>query len=181
MLEWIDKKLTPKLVSWTTIVGNATLIIAIVIAYLTFKETTENSRVEKSLSYVNSFNSGELMHARNVVYRVWKDYDINERAPGGSRDVINAIVERVTEGHDRNGPERAIKTSIVNITTFFDGVAVCARSNVCDRKILQAQLGPYARSFHCLYAAWIDAERTNYNLPALGIGLVELAEDEGRC
>ncbi|MEX0405868.1 hypothetical protein ABGN05_09370 [Aquibium sp. LZ166] len=181
MLKWPSEQFTPWAVAWTTIISNITLIAALVIAYWTYVQSAENSQKDKSLEYVADFNRDDMLEARNVVYRVWKDFDFKKKAPGGSREVIYAIVERVTADHDQHGPEKSIKTAIINISTFFDSASVCARTEVCDGGILQTQLGPYARSFYCLYAEWIAAEQAQYNLPALGSGMIELAENEGSC
>ena len=181
MLKWLNERFAPSAVAWTTIIANVTLIAALPIAYWTYVQSAEHSRKDKSLEYVADFNRDDMLEARNTVYRVWKDFDFKKKAPGGSREVIYAIVERVTADHDQNGPEKSIKTAIINIFTFFDSASVCARTEVCDGAILQTQLGPYSRSFFCLYSEWIAAEQAKYNLPALGNGLIGFAENEGSC
>jgi hypothetical protein len=164
----------------STIAANCVIVATLLLALATYFQAQKTSQVEASLGYVDTFNGGEVLAARNIIYRSWIPYDFSGTSEGVSREVVDEILARVvpdissTEGIEH-------RTSVATIVTFFDSAQACIGQEVCATEVFLRQAGEYARDFHCLYEPIIRNERERGRLVAYGVGLEAIAEKMGGC
>ena len=163
----------------TTIVANSLVVVAILIAYMTYHQEQAATEIDASLRYVERFNSGEILAARNAVFQSWAKYQLH---PTGTftREALDALIDRMIEEDEGSG-SFGLRTSLVNLVAFFDGAQACLDAGGCDEMFLMAQIGDYARDFHCIYAGFILEQSSSSHLSGFGEGLAEIAAQRRAC
>jgi hypothetical protein len=169
------------LLTLTTILANIVVIAGLPIAYLTYVEANRAERVQRSLELVTNFNTGDMLAARNLIYRSWRNVVLPADDVALPREVVNGLVERVIAASQGDDAGLDVGTALVNVVTYLDGAHICADREVCDRETLRLQIGPYASTFHCLYQGFIQARRRSLRLPNFGVGVEKLGETKGGC
>lgn len=171
----------PPLLTLTTIMANVIVIAGLPIAYLTYVEANRAQRVQRALEYVTNFNNGDMLAARNLIYRSWRNVVLPGDDVALPRAVVDGLVERVIAASYGDDAGTDMGTALVNVVTYLDGAYLCANSEVCDEETLRVQIGPYAKTFYCLYQGFIHTRRASLRLPNFGTGVEELGKLEGGC
>ncbi|SEP63534.1 hypothetical protein SAMN05428969_0239 [Devosia sp. YR412] len=164
----------------STIFANTIIVLTVVLALATYYQAQGLGQVEASLGYIDTFNGGEVLEARNLVYKSWLPYDFSGNDAGISREVIDALLDRVVPNIGTlEGLEHRLAVAV--IVAFFDSAEVCIAQSACSASVLEAQVGEYGRDFYCLYQPIIDREKDRGKLVAFGAGLRSVALRMGGC
>ncbi|EDQ34261.2 hypothetical protein HPDFL43_14727 [Hoeflea phototrophica DFL-43] len=163
---------------WVSLAAEIAVIGGVVFAGLAYSGEWQRSQHEASLTYIEEFNSGDVLAARNELYRFirQKENMLLVDIPNKAR---SAFIDRSMQGSEVTAHELAV----VTLVNFFDSVDLCAKSKVCNRELLEQHLSDYASRFRCLYADFID-RRIAGDFGAsgpFGSGLIALAEKSGDC
>ncbi len=182
MLNWVQRHQSSIADFWaplTSILANVLVVVALIIAFLTYHQQQRDAAVAASMSYVNQFNSGEILQARNTVFRSWLPYDFNRTDGILPKAALDALVLRVLSADEEADPTYRLRTALVNIVAFYDSVAACARSQVCDNELLAQHLEGYGLDFLCLHQSFIEDQISQSHLTGFGAGLMAFAGGKG--
>lgn len=164
----------------SSLFANAMIVLTVVLGFATYYQAQGLGQVEASLGYVDTFNSGEVLEARNLIYRSWLPYDFSSANTGVSRDVIDALLDRIVPSvSSTEGVEHRIAVAV--IVAFFDTAQACISLGACNESVLQAQAGEYGRDFFCLYRPIIKREQARGQLVSFGSGLELMTSSVGGC
>lgn len=163
----------------TSILANLIVVATVILAVATYQQQQATTAQQASLGYVERFNSGEVLDARNVIYESWLPYDLSG-VEAVSPDVVKELLHRMLSGADQEAGTR-MRIAMATIVTFFDGVQACLAEAVCGAGVLTSQLGEYAVDFHCLYGGVIKEEATTRRLVTFGEGLEAFASRVRSC
>lgn len=136
--------------------------------------SAQAARQAQSLGYIERFGADDLLAARTRLLQYWKDYPDfaafaanNVMSPRAYANFINATYP--------NRPDRAdVDRALFRIQVFFDEVAYCRASGVCDAPILDAFFCNYVTRYGVVYGPFfarlssdIGAAPIDRNLQAL--------------
>jgi hypothetical protein len=164
----------------SSIAANIVVVATLILALATYYQAQGQGQAEASLGYINRFNEGSILEARNLIYRSWLPYDFSGTNAALDQEVIDALLERVVP--DVSTPEGLDhRLAIAGIVAFFDSAQTCVEQKACDGDVLRSQLGEYGRDFYCLYQSLIDRERQRGRLISFGGGLEQFTDAMGGC
>jgi len=180
---WLKKRQKPIEGLWlplSAIFANAIIAVTLVLGFASYYQAKGLGQVEASLGYVDTFNGGEVLQARNLIYRSWLPYDFSTSNTALSRGVIDALLERiVADVSTSEGVDHRLAVAV--IVAFFDSVQACVSEGACSDTVLRSQVGEYGRDFYCLYKPIIERERARGKLVSFGSGLETVADKAGGC
>jgi hypothetical protein len=182
MLSWLRKHqdiITGLWVPLSSLAANLLVVAALVIAFLTFQQQQRDAAVAASMNYVDQFNSGAILDARNVVFRSWLPYNFDVTGAALPKSALDALVSRVLLADEEQDKTYRLRTSLVNIVAFYDSVAACIRSMVCNSVLLREHLGGYGHDFLCLYQSFIEDQVIHSQLAGFGSGLLSFTGANG--
>lgn len=161
------------------LVANVTVVLGILIALLGLWNERSAGRISASLDYVDRFNEGAVLEARNTTYRAFLALGLDQLpADGLTAEAQSALIEALMATQERPGE---LELALVNITDFYDSLNACARTAVCDESILEAQVGPYGTRFFCFFRPYVLRVREESRVPRFGEGLEHFAAASGGC
>lgn len=181
MWSWLRKHRKDLSEIWapiTSIVSSVLVVATVVLAAATYWQQQGLAAAQASLAYVERFSSGEVLEARNLIYSTWLPYDFSALETI-EPSVADALVDGILTSSDQRGQGIPLRVAVAEIVAFFDGVNGCGEIGVCDRTVLQAQMGEYARDFYCLYKGALQKEAKLRRLPSFGRGLEAFANAAG--
>ena len=164
----------------TTVFANGAVILALLIAYITYQaqrdaeasaaeRALELAKFEYSVRTVSQLAEGRIGEARDYLYgellRAGFDQlaDLPDDAGLRAR-IIEAMAETAEE------PQR-LKLSVAAVVDYYDHVAACLKTNLCDEAVLREHVGDYARRFACFFDATIKEMREELGDPDYGVSL----------
>lgn len=155
---------------YVDIVGVTIAAIGVPLFFLQQFWEVERERINRSLAYVDSYRSGEILENRLRLIEIWSEYPVELiRAASPSREIIDKLVLDLSVTHDD------FARSILILTDFFDSVSECLRVHECHEDGLSDLMSDHAYIFCNLYGGYIRFTRSSNGLDGFGGGLTSLA------
>lgn len=138
------------LLSWFDILTKLGAVAGAVFIVFEYNARQQDARVQRTMDYVQRFESGPVGEAQRVITRSLRDTesimpdlysaDFSETSSQAAhRDVIEFLVY-----DSRNGV--GIGAEVDTVVLFLDQLGVCVERNLCDKATAQGFFGEYADS-----------------------------------
>ena len=156
----------------------ATLLIAVFGVWKFFDERATSASSEakaRSLGYIERFADAEMIAARSRLLAFWQDY------PKFAQFVReNSITEReyqnfVLATYPRRADRSGIDAALFRLQVFFDEVAFCRESEVCEKEILDGFFCTYATGYARIYGPFYSRLAKDIGSDPLDMKLQALA------
>lgn len=141
---------------WLQVLANGAVVLGVWFAFQTILEQQRQGRLSASLAYLSSYNSAEVLTARNHIMSSWIRAKVGDLAAPLDRTVVDRIVARTVSLYEQEAGHD-LRVSIVNIADSLNYAATCVAGNVCDGETLRRHLGHEGRNFYCLYGTYINS------------------------
>lgn len=132
-------------------------------AYIQWKETQQNSRINKTFDYIHSYEHGEILQSRENIRRLIKSYEDQYYdivfSEEKSRQLALAFV---------NGDAGvSISDDIDRLVDYFRGLDICIQQSLCEKSVALIYFGEILIDYWKWFEPYIDERRKNNN-PSFG-------------
>lgn len=142
---WLARLRRRSLADWSQIFEIATkigLAGAAVFAIIQYRDAQEARRVERAMTYIDTFEQGEIAEARRTLNGALRPYQkqfVELAKQGGiSADDKGAIILTLMEGDE--GVELA--DSLDQIVDFYESVQLCTDEKLCAPSVIEGYFCP---------------------------------------
>jgi len=169
------KKGFPRLLAVLEAASYVAGVIALCLLYIQLQNDAAARRAQHTLEFVSQFNSDPMSSHRQNALKPWLDHAgqlgaINA-AGGLPRAEIDSLSRQVVAEYDAGHVETPASLSIQEVAGFFDQLAICIDSSVCDAAVARDYFEDYATNFWCMNRAVLADLRREFAMPELGEGL----------
>lgn len=185
-----DRKSSMRIVEVSAVLANIAVALTLLITIMSFRgewdnqrrqveEDEQRARKDYSIQLISRFGEGRAAEARDVLYRgflrVGGD-QLNQIAgtPSLYADLAEAMAETAKDPAD-------FRASIAAIVDFYDTVAACLETELCDEELLEKHFGEYGRRFGCYFGPTIEGMRDALGDDAYGLSLDRWTGDGTHC
>ncbi|MEN9061895.1 DUF4760 domain-containing protein [Ponticoccus litoralis] len=164
--------------SLSTIAANVTVIVSLVIAVYSYRYQIDQSKREVAMEMASGMDSGEMFAAqRNISIELTK-LKLGRFDMAIERSAIAGIVANMVEVSD---DPAGMQQDIIAIISFFDEVAICVQSGLCDADVVAGTIGESATRYACLLLPYTREISKELLLDDLGSYLDDLIKYEENC
>lgn len=151
------------------VAGTLTFLFGIPYGIFQYIEAKDDGRIKQTLELFKHFNSSPYTdYRRNVLNALAENKSkIADAAknPQALRDVVLGVVDA-----------KKIETDLLLLMDFFDGVAVCVVTELCDADTTEKLFSGRAREIYVNFLDYIDVHRQTIAGAKFGIGLQTIAQ-----
>jgi hypothetical protein len=177
MAQHEKQSMTTHLLPWLELAVKVGAIFAGVFAIVQYLDSRQDTRVEKTLSYVTAFGDANtsIGRARDQIREVlWSNekqisvlqHAISTLPPGEAAMLRRRFVQGLIEGPDgRTG----LREPLDDVIVFFDTLLICTEHSLCDRRSAEAFLSEYAAEFWRNFEQFISDRRRRTSDYGVGI------------
>lgn len=161
------------------LLAHLAVVIGIIVAGIAYLSETRQARLNAAMAYLERFNTGQTLEARNAIYVFWRKTGRETVMRIGPANAKILALKDI-----RVAPAAQHELPVVNLVDFFDGLNLCIETGVCEPRPLQAELHGYARNLLNLYGGFITEMRDQKTggLSGFGKGLEAfVARGDGRA
>ncbi|MEM5473856.1 hypothetical protein WNZ14_19165 [Hoeflea sp. AS60] len=172
--------LKDKIDLWLKGIGLVLAAVGFAWGLVQFADVLHQRRVTQTLNYVERYGKDGLLGARIDLGKAW----LTARAQLEQLRAASVDPARFERRHRQlvfsvlnslpGGNRADLEQDVSLLISFFDELAICVRSKLCDKKSAQDFFQPEARSFYCLYKPYADFMANSY-AETYGVGVKELA------
>lgn len=168
-----------KIGSAISIAANATVIVSLIIALVTYFDQQKQEQRNVARELVSDFNSGPVLTAQLALGRELARLPTEGlRNRTLDRDTMATLLEQVERTSD---DPIGFQQNAVLIVSYFDDAQSCVDSQICSEDEIKLRLGEASIRYACLLLPYIAAVRENRLYSGLGDGLARLADYELNC
>lgn len=146
--------------------------------YFELQQGLNHRKADQALGFVERFNSDVYVTARNEVLRPWLAYQaqlgLANDFGGMPKEQIDQLTTLIVQQDRAAGG--ALETHILTLVNFFDELAVCVTSDICDPKTSCQYFQKRAQDLDSLYGPVLRTLGTTFDLNNAGSGLKTIAE-----
>lgn len=147
------------------------VVVAIGVALFEYYSNAHQTRVQRSIDLLSMFNAPELRETRLAIEKPWLEYDL--AALNALKSNVRAL-EHLSEIIVADNPE--LIHSLTYIVNLVDMMGLCVQEEICDKAVIERQIGGYVRNIYCLYGTQLERLREAKLLPDLGRGMAHISE-----
>ena len=175
----IERDTLDKVEAAFAIMANLTIIVALVVAWLSYDAQVRQAKRDAAFHFVAGLNEGEILAAqRRFVSELTRIEIGNLRDMTVPRDTMATIVRQLVSTSQDPGE---LRQDIITIVGYFDNAQICLESGTCDEHIMLAHILDVASRYACLLIPYVNAIRDEFLIEGLGDGLQRLVDYQDRC
>lgn len=132
-------------------------------AIIEYKDYKKEVKIKHALEFVNRYNQGFILQSRQEEYKAWQRNQktlIESIKNYESRISYKKIILNFME---REG----IDSSVSYILNFFEDIAICASSKICDEDTINRYFFISGRTYIHKYYPYICDQRSKWNDPTI--------------
>ena len=155
------------------ILAKTGLLLGGFFAVIEFYSAVDAKRIDRTLNYVEKFESGSISNARRLLRSKTRPY-YKQFSNIGKEGLTEEDKKQITLLLIEDDDDGSIADSLEIIVDFFEGLMLCTDENICARSVTEAYFCPVrAESFWENYSPYILDRRTNN--PSFGKALERCA------
>lgn len=167
-----DRPLAPTtLMEIFQIIGGGLALAGALAAVVNFWITRNDMRVERTLHFVERFDSDALLAAQKDIAAIsakaqvtLEDGDKDSslaQLPADELESLRARVIVAAAYSQADGGSADLASSVGQVVGFFDGLSICVKQHACDSATAHAFFDNYATAFWRTFTPVIEYERAN--------------------
>lgn len=129
----------------------------------------------RSLGYIERFANYELLQARTQLIEYWQDYPEFAAFIKSNRITERAYSNFVNSTYPKRSDRATIDGALFRLQVFFDEVAFCRSSHVCDKDILDDFFCRYIPGYSQIYGPFFERLAKDIGSAPLDTKLLSLA------
>lgn len=162
-----------------SIIANTTVVLALVIAWWSYRAQLDQGRRDAAFEIVSGLNGGEILAAQKRFNAAFQSLPLDHfRDTTVKRDTMATLVAQLVTA---SGPSEELREDIVALVSYFDEMAICVETGTCDAGVVHAHAGEAAGRYACILVPYTQMIRDQYLLDGLGDGLKRMSGYEDRC
>ena len=155
-----NKSIADALKSW---LGIITILLGGCYSVFEYIEHKQTVKVQRSLSYVSSYRSGNISEAKLSLNQILVDQyttfnEILSKTYSDDTSLSNAYNELVL----KITKETSVQRNIEILFSFFEEVAICVERKLCDKEIINSFFSNDAKSLFNSYYPYICSLRDQW-------------------
>lgn len=177
MAEHEKHQIPTRLLPWLELAVKVGAIFAGAFAIVQYLDSRQDTRVEKTLSYVADFSdaSTPVGQARDRIREVlWSNekqlsvlqHAINTLPPAQATSLRQRFVQGLIEGPDGVS---GLREPLDDVIVFFDTLLICTEHGLCDLRSAEAFFSEYAAEFRRNFEQFISDRRQRTSDYGVGI------------
>jgi hypothetical protein len=123
-------------------VALASLLVTVTIALLQYQSAQRTQKINQTLEFLTAYNSKELLATKVHFILEFGAFrasfgEIKPDPDGSFHAYDQAVLRFLDSGSDTNSNSK-ISTEFEHLVAFYDTVAACANTDICDRELTKA-------------------------------------------
>lgn len=157
---------TSRLLEWIDLATKIGAVFAVLFAIHQYLAARQDARVERTLDYVQSFNDRSQVGAarRRISEDLWRSSDqlmelgrlMEELPTPQASDLRNRFVWKLVDG---TAERPGFRSEVHDVLSFFDDLAICVATELCDRESAISFFGDYVKDFWANFESFIIEHR----------------------
>ncbi|MBR0812796.1 MULTISPECIES: DUF4760 domain-containing protein [Bradyrhizobium] len=148
--------------------GAISFLIAAPYALVQYWQARDNARVEQTLGFYKLYNSKPFTDYREKLTKALVKYRAQLNVAAQSTEQLLATQVDLVKSED-------VEMELLLLFDFFDGVAVCVASDVCDNDTAVRLFRPRAIDIYLNFYQYMKAQRAGQPTSDYGAGLEAIA------
>jgi hypothetical protein len=148
--------------------GAISFLIAAPYALVQYWQARASTRVEQTLSFYKLFNSTPFTGYREKLTKAVVKHRILLNSAAASKEQLLTAQQELVSAED-------VEMELLLLFDFFDGVAVCVASGVCDNDTAVKLFKPRAVDIYLNFYQYMIAQRAGQATQDYGAGLEAIA------
>lgn len=154
----------------TEMLWKAAIILGALFAGYEYFEAREAKRVERSMTYIDTFERGDVASARAVVNAALRPYASDFAAMARQGGVSAADKKAIIQTLVDDDPEGKLADSIDRQVDFYEGLRLCVSEDLCSKGVVTGYFCPARASVLWNdFKPYIDERRANNSEYARGL------------
>jgi hypothetical protein len=143
-------------------IWKAAIVIGALFAGYEYLEAREAKRVERSMTYIDTFERGEIASARAVVNAALRPYASDFAAMARRGGVSAADKKAIIQTLIDDDSEGKLADAIDRQVDFYEGLRLCLSEDLCSKSVVTGYFCPgRAGVLWSDFKPYIDDRRTN--------------------